>query len=289
MTFTKLIKLSMKAMSFSYRLLLAFCFVSFFSCNKNERFLATNQFTSTIQIKSFTVDPTMTVNLIVDDSSWKKMEVANLTYLQTIYTQQFNMPESKKVHVKIICNDTSLIVDTLITLKSLNRFYLIQFEKNKLPVFSTSFDDDNIVAADSGYINARFYLQLDSTDLSPLPSTLKLQFYKIVGTVDDHYEVKDTSIELSNGHLSSYIPLPDCSLKEDGKDVWLGYKLIDPSTNTILQDFCYSNILFSVAQISKNVGGEFQTFTFDYLPSEPGCDFGSPAEIYKLKLLFGSK
>jgi len=279
----------MKAMSISYRLLLAFCFLLLFSCNKNEHFLATNQFKSTIQIKTFTVDPSLSINFIVDDSSWQKIEVSNLPYLQTVYTQQFNMPESDNAHVKIICNDTSLIVDTLITLKSLNRFYLIQFEKNKLPVFSTSFGDDNIVAADSGYINARFYLQLDSTDLSPLPSTLKLQFYKIVGTVDDHYEVKDTSIELSNGHLSSYIPLPDCSLKEDGKDVWLGYKLIDPSTNTILQDFCYSNVLFSVAQISKNVGGEFQTFTFDYLTSEPGCDFGSPAEIYKLKLLFGSK
>lgn len=279
----------MKLNPFCCRILLGLCFLFIISCNKNEHFLATNQFTSTIQIKTFTVDSSLIVNLIVDDSSWQKIDVANLPYLQTIYTQQFNMPESEKTHVKIICNDTSLIVDTMITLKSLNRFYLIQFEKNKLPVFSTSFGDDNLVAADSGYINARFYLQLDSTDQSPFPSTVKLQFYKIVGTVDDHYEVKDTSVELSSGHLSSYIPLPDCSLKEDGKDVWLGYKIIDPSNNSILQDFCYSNVLFSVAQISKNVGGEFQTFTFDYLPSEPGCDFGSPAEIYKLKLLFGSK
>jgi hypothetical protein len=260
----------------------------FVGCSKKETFLGTTSYDTRILLKAFSNTPGAYFSVTVDESFWSHIDVVSPGSLQTILAHTYPLPEKGTSHLVVRWMDGTVVIDTTVTLKSTNSYYLLQLDETKPPVFYTSFGEDNTSDPKNGKVKVRVFYKRDTADATPLPSHILLKFYKLVGTSSQYTVTPDESVEVSDGQVSKFIELPDCFVPENGQKVFLGYKIINPATGDTLQEFCPKFSSFGSIEFSSNVGGLFQTASFDYYDSQPGCNFGSPEEIYKMKLLFGA-
>jgi|GEM_PF-6782760 len=257
----------------------------FTSCNKGEQFLEDTDFETSVQVTAFTTQQQASVDIAIDDSTWNDISITSPGALQDIFSKAYALPASGKSHVVIRWNDTMLVVDTVIQLKSINKYYLIQFNAREKPQFRTSFGEANTPEPDSGFVKARFFFSRDAADsLSPFPDTIKLKFIKIVQSSTGVVKTPDTSITLTDGEISGYLQVPDCKGLPGGTNIYLGYQIINPVNGAVLQDYCFGNFKVGVIQINSAVGKSKQTLSFKYKEVQ-GCNFGNLDNIYEMELL----
>lgn len=259
------------------------------SCNRKETFVAPQKFTSFLNLISYTTDTNGFYRVQVNGKYLNKLEVGKDNKLASILNYEFPTPGDGLVKIKISWKGyQTILVDTTLPVKAINKFYLVQLDKKAPPKFYFSFGEPNAQAPlDSTLLKVRFFYTKNPEDPTPLPDTIKVQFFRLIGSLSVNTQVQDTSVLLWDNALSPFIELPDSKYQFDGKDVFLGYQIINPKTGAILQPFC-SNKGYGIVDFRSTnapVTGKFQTATFSYIDQVTGCS--GPAELYQLGALFG--
>jgi hypothetical protein len=264
------------------------------SCSKQETFLGNTIFQSKINIQAYVPANNSYFKIAIDDSIWSKVKVENTSNLTEIFSYSAVPPPSGKSHIQIWWKNTDiLLVDTIIALKGINTFYLIQLDKSQPPKFFINFGEETSTTPDSSQVLARIYYTRDSSDATPFPDSIRIEFFRLakIGTTYEHEE--DTSLVVSEGLVSGYIALPNTYYYSQpahgGLEVSVGYEIYDAATGIKLQDFC-PTYQYGTLELSSTINGKYEwkkTLSFDYLPHASGCNFGDPTEEYLMKILFG--
>lgn len=262
------------------------CLILASSCNRNERFLGQSTFDSRLVLRSYTTDTNGYYRVKLNGKALGRVDVSNSASLATIFDQAFTVPPDGLLSLRISWKgQNTVLIDSTFPAKSINEFYLIQLDSKAPPRFYANFGESNVAApVDSSLLKVRFYYKKPAEDPTPLPDTIKVQFYRLVGTLTQYTQSPDTSVIMVNNGLSSYVELPDSKFKFDGQDVFLGYQIVHPRTGAILQPFC-PNRSYGVIDFNSNIAGKFQTATFKYLDDVSGCS--GPADLYQINVLFG--
>ena len=269
------------------RLFVFFLFVLTISCNKSEQFIGVTDLNTSYQLYAFTTVQNSNFDISIDDTTWNDLVYTSSGTLNNILSYTKKLTNSDYSRVKIVWNDSVTILDSSIKLKSINKIYVIQLNSNLSPTVLFNFGDNNAQAPTTGKVKVRIFYNKDLSDNTPIPDSIEVKFFKLVGAYPNVISTEDTTIFLMKGIVSNYFELPDCFLKENNMDVHLGYQLINPSNNNIIQDYCIQ-YNYGIIEFSSNIGGNYQTASFDYYQDAQGCNFGSPEEEYKLKLLIKS-
>jgi hypothetical protein len=251
-----------------------------FSCNKDGAFLGETNFSKKIILSAFVTDSAY-FKVTIDDTTIQQVPAMVNSFGQILdYTVRGE--QIQKNHLKIRWKN-HIVIDTFLSLGSVNQYYLIQFDRKKPPVFFFNFGEPTAGQPMPDNVKVRLYYARSAEDPTPLPDTIKVQFFRIVGT----QEIQDTSITLGDGAVSPYIELPDSEVQVLGLTRKTGYQIVDPETGTVLQRFCL-DFQYGVQEFSSKNHGKFITTAFEYVDQVSGCNFGSPEELHKLKVLFAA-